>query len=187
MFAPKHHPAMKYVQPVRKSLGFRTIFNILGPLANPAGAQGQVMGVPEEGLMPIVAEALHLLGVKRAMILHSDGLDEISIMGPTKITELKKGKLSQWTLNPCDCGINIASLETLRGSDAKDNAEIVKNILKGIEKGPRKDIVVLNAAAAIIAGGSADDFNSAIVLALKAIDNGQAIHRLEKMIEVSKS
>ncbi len=185
MFAPKYHPAMKYVQPVRKSLGFRTVFNILGPLANPAGAQGQVMGVPELALMPIVAEALHLLGVKRAMIVHSDGLDEISTMGPTKIMQLKAGKITESTLNPCDYGIKKASLEELKGGDAKSNAQIVRNIISGKETGAKKDIVVLNAAAAIIVGGLADDFASAIKIAGQSIETGKAMRHLEKLVHVS--
>jgi len=187
MFAPKFHPAMKYVQPVRKTLGFRTVFNILGPLANPAGANAQVMGVPEQNLMPIVAEALNLLGVRRAMIVHSNGLDEISTMGPTKITELKAGNLTNWTLNPQDYGLKPATQEMLAGSDAAGNADIVSNILKGKGDGSRKDIVVLNAAAAIIVGGLADDFPDAITLAQKAIDSGQASHCLEKLVRISNS
>ncbi len=186
MFAPKHHPAMKYVQPVRKALGFRTVFNILGPLANPAGAQGQVMGVPEEGLMPIVTEALHLLGVKRVMIVHSDGLDEISTMGPTKITELKAGKITESILDPGDYGIKKASLDDLKGSDAKSNAEAVKNIISGKETGARKDIVVLNAAAAIIVAGLADNFGSALCIAGQAISSGEAAQRLEMLVQISK-
>jgi len=187
MFAPMYHPAMKYVQPVRKALGFRTVFNILGPLANPAGAQAQVMGVADEELMPVVAEALNLLGVQRAMIVHSNGLDEISTMGPTKITELKAGKLTEWTLYPGDCGIKTTALDALQGGDAKNNAEIVKNILIGKDDGPRKDIVVLNAAAAIIVGGLADNFTSAVHIANQSIDTGAATHRLEKLVQVSKT
>ncbi|MGA2172346.1 MAG: anthranilate phosphoribosyltransferase [Sedimentisphaerales bacterium] len=187
MFAPKYHPAMKYVQPVRKALGFRTVFNILGPLANPAEAQAQVMGVADEELMPIVAEALNLLGVQRAMIVHSSGLDEISTMGPTKITELKEGKLTTWTLYPGDCGMRTTDLDTLAGGDAKNNAEIVKNILAGKDDGPRKDIVVLNAAAAIIVCGLANDFASAVNVARQTIDNGEAMHRLKKLVQASKN
>jgi anthranilate phosphoribosyltransferase len=185
MFAPMYHPAMKYVQPVRKALGFRTVFNILGPLANPAGAQAQVLGVADEALMPVVAEALNLLGVRRAMILHSNGLDEISTMGPTNITELKAGKLTEWTLNPKDYGVRAATLDSLSGGDAKSNAEIVKNILSGKDKGPRKDIVVLNAAAAIIVGGKVCDFGSAVGIAEQSIGSGSAIQRLEKLVKVS--
>jgi anthranilate phosphoribosyltransferase len=176
---------MKYVQPVRKALGFRTVFNILGPLANPAGANAQVMGVADVGLMPIVAEALSLLGVQRAMIVHSAGLDEISTMGPTKITELKAGKLTDWTLYPADCGIKTTSLDTLAGGDAKNNACIVRDILTGKDNGPRKDIVVLNAAAAIIVAGLANDFPSAVKIAEQSIGNGAAIQRLEKLVKAS--
>jgi anthranilate phosphoribosyltransferase len=187
MFAPKFHPAMRHVQPVRKALGFRTVFNILGPLANPAGAGAQVMGVPEQNLMPVVAEALNLLGVRRAMIVHSNGLDEISTMEPTKITELKSGKLTNWTLNPQDYGLKPATQEMLAGSDAAGNADTVRNILKRKIDGPQKDIVVLNAAAAIIVSGLADDFKNAMTLAAKAIDSGQALYRLEKLVEISNS
>ena len=186
MFAPKYHPAMKYVQPVRKTLGFRTVFNFLGPLANPAGAQAQVMGVADQGLMPVVAEALNLLGVRHAIIVHSDGLDEISTMGPTQIMELKAGKLIKWTLKPGDFGIKTTTLESLSGGDAKYNAEIVKNILSGKDKGPRKDIVVLNAAAAIMAGGLASDFASAVRIAEQSIESGSAMRRLEMLVRISK-
>jgi anthranilate phosphoribosyltransferase len=187
MFAPKHHPAMKYVQPVRKSLGFRTVFNILGPLANPAGAQGQVMGVPEQTLMPIVAEALHLLGVKRAMIVHSDGLDEISTIGPTKVMHLIAGNIIESSISPADYGIKKTSIDSLKGGDVKTNAETVRNILNGKETGEKKDIVVLNAAAAIIVGGLADDFAPALKIAQKSIETGKAMQCLEKLVAVSKS
>jgi anthranilate phosphoribosyltransferase len=176
---------MKYVQPVRKSLGFRTVFNILGPLANPAGAAGQVMGVPEAGLMPIVAEALHLLGVKRAMIVHSDGLDEISTMGPTRIMQLKAGKITESMLNPGDYGIKKASLDDLQGGDAKSNAQTVRNIISGNQADAKKDIVVLNAAAAIIVAGLADDFVLALKIAEKSIETGKAIQCLENLVAVS--
>jgi anthranilate phosphoribosyltransferase len=176
---------MKYVQPVRKTLAFRTVFNILGPLANPAGAQAQVMGVADEQLMPIVVEALNLLGVRRAMIVHSNGLDEISTMGPTKIMELKAGKLTRWTLNPNDYGTKMTTLETLTGGDAQHNAGIVINILNGKDKGPRKDIVVLNAAAAIIVAGLAGDFASAMSIAGQSIDTGAAMERLERLVKIS--
>jgi len=187
MFAPKYHPAMKYVQPVRKALGFRTVFNFLGPLANPAGAQAQIMGIADEDLMPVVAEALNLLGVSRAMIVHSNGLDEISTMEPTEITELKAGKLTKWTLKPADYGLKSTTLDLLAGGDAKHNADIVKNILKGKDNGPRKDIVVLNAAAAIIVGGLANDFASAVGIAGQSIESGSGLHRLEKLVMISNS
>jgi len=185
MFAPMFHPAMKYVQPIRKSLGFRTVFNILGPLANPANADAQVLGVADENLMQIVVEALKLLDIRYAMVVHSNGMDEISTTGVTKIVELKDGQIAGKELNLEDLGITLGSIEELKVSDAKTSAKVIKNILSGKEKGPRKDIVVLNAAAAIIAGNLADDFKSAIGLADTSVGSGKALACLEKLIEVS--
>jgi len=185
MFAPMFHPAMKYVQPIRKTLGFRTVFNILGPLANPANVQRQVMGVADENLMEIVAHALKLLGSKYAMVVHSRGLDEISTAAVTKIIELKNGKLTRWELNPKDFGFACADVEQLRVSDAKASAKVLREITGGKEKGPRKDIVILNAAAAIIAGALADNFESAIKMAQESISSGKAAACLEKLIEIS--
>ncbi len=187
MFAPKFHPAMKYVQPVRKSLDFRTVFNILGPLANPANAGAQVMGVPEESLMKRIIETLRVLGVTRAMVVHSDGLDEISTMGPTKILQLKNGVISDSTIDPADLGFAVVDFENLKGGDAQANAKIVKDILSVEDIGPKKDIVVLNAAAAIIVAGLADDFKNAVKLADISISSGSAGAALEKLIEVSNS
>jgi anthranilate phosphoribosyltransferase len=185
MFAPMFHPAMKYVQPIRKGLGFRTVFNILGPLANPANAAAQVMGVADENLMQIVAEALKLLGTRYAMVVHGDGMDEISTLTTTKILELKEGQIASKELNPEDFGIALASIEELKVTDAKTSAKALRDILSGKETGPRKDIVVLNAAAAIIAGGLADDFASAIKSAETSVSDGRALASLEKLIEVS--
>jgi len=185
MFAPKFHPAMKYVQPIRKSLGFGTVFNILGPLANPANARGQVMGVADESLMLIVAEALKLLGTRYAMVVHSNGMDEISTAGVTKIAELKEGQIVSKELNPEDLGIRLASVEELKVTDAKTSAKVLRDILSGKESGPRRDIVILNAAAAIIVGGLADDFKSAIKLAQASVSEGRAPACLEKLVEVS--
>jgi len=185
MFAPMFHPAMKYVQPIRKSLGFRTVFNILGPLANPANAQRQILGVADEGLMQLVAEALKLLGTQYAMVVHGDGMDEISTVTTTKILELKDGQITSKELNPKELGIALADIEDLRVSDARTSAKVLRDILGGKESGPCKDIVILNAAAAIIAGGLADDFASAIKLAQTSVSNGRASAALEKLIEVS--
>ncbi len=187
MFAPNFHPAMKYVQPIRKSLGFRTVFNILGPLANPAGAQGQVLGVADENLMQPIAEALKLLGTHYAMVVHSEGLDEISTAGVTKIAELKDGRITNKELNPKDLGISLANFEQLKVSDAKTSAAVIRDILSGKDTGPRKDIVVLNAAAAIIAGSLAEDFESAIKLADASVSSGKAMASLEKLIEISNT
>jgi anthranilate phosphoribosyltransferase len=187
MFAPKFHPAMKHVQPIRQSLDFRTAFNILGPLANPAGAAAQVMGVPEESLMHRIAEALNMLGVKRAMVVHSAGLDEISTMAKTEILHLNNGQLTTETLDPTEYGIALTDFDTLKGGDAKTNAEIIRGILSGTEQRARKDIVVLNAAAAIIVAGLADDFRAAIELADEVLAKQKAMAALEKLIEISNS
>ena len=185
MFAPMFHPAMKFVQPIRKSLGFRTVFNILGPLANPAGAKRQVMGVADEKLMQLVAGALKLLGTQYAMVVHGRGMDEISTVTTTKILELKDGQIQSKELNPQDFGISLASVQDLKVSDAKTSAAHLRDILSGKEVGPRRDIVILNAAAAIIAGDLAEDFASAIELAQGSISDGRASNCLEKLIEVS--
>ena len=185
MFAPMFHPAMKYVQPIRKSLGFRTVFNLLGPLANPANAQRQVLGVAEEELMYIVAEALKLLGTRYAMVVHGSGMDEISTAGVTKIVEVRDGRITSKELNSQNLGIPRASVDQLRVADAKASAQVLRDILTGKEKGPRKDIVIVNAAAAIIAGGLADDFESAMKLANASVSNGRALACLEKLIEFS--
>lgn len=185
MFAPMFHPAMKYVQPIRKSLGFRTVFNILGPLANPADVPALVLGVAEEKLMEMMAEALKMLGARYAMVVHSDGLDEISTATTTKILELKDGQITKKELNPKDLGIELADIKDLTVNDAKTSATVVRDILSGKDSGPRKDIVILNAAAAIIAAGLADDFASAIKTAEASVSEGKASVCLEKLIEVS--
>jgi len=187
MFAPKFHPAMKYVQPIRRSLGFRTVFNILGPLANPANAQRQVLGVADESLMERIAEALKLLGIRCAMVVHSNGLDEISTAAVTKIAELKEGKIVSKEVNPEDLGINLANIEQLRVTDAKTSAKALRDILSGKESGPRKDIVILNAAAAITVACLADDFEPAIEMAKTSVNNGKALGCLEKLIKVSNA
>ncbi len=185
MFAPMFHPAMKYVQPIRKSLGFRTVFNILGPLANPAGAPSLVLGVAEEGLMPVMAEALKVLGTRYAMVVHSDGLDELSTAGVTKIAELKDGRITNKELNAQDLGFEPADIESLKVADARASAKVLRDILSGKQTGPGRDIVVLNASAAIIAGGLAGNFGSARKLAEASISNGNALNCLEKLIDVS--
>ena len=185
MFAPMFHPAMKYVQPIRKSLGFRTVFNILGPLANPARATAQVLGVGDETLMEQIAEVLKLLGSRFAMVVHSNGLDEISIASVTKILELKDGEITRKELNAADFGFAPPDIEQLKVADAKTSAKVLRDILTGKEKGPRRDIVILNAAAAIIVGNLAEDFKQAIESADTSVSSGKAMECLEKLIEVS--
>jgi anthranilate phosphoribosyltransferase len=185
MFAPMFHPAMKFVQPIRKSLDFRTAFNILGPLANPAKVSRQVMGVASEELMERLAQTLKLLGAKRAMVVHGQGMDEINTLGKTKICKLMDGEITCDELDPAELGIAATNIEELKTGDAAYNASLIRNILEGKDSGPRKDIVVLNAAAGIIVAGLANDFEPAIKLADESITSGKALVCLEKMIEVS--
>lgn len=187
MFAPMFHPAMKFVQPIRKSLDFRTAFNILGPLANPAKVTSQVMGVASEDLMERIIETLQLLGSKRAMVVHGQGMDEISTLGKTKIFTLMDGKISHLELDPASLGIATTNIDELKTGDATSNAQIIREVLSGVDTGPRKDIVVLNSAAAVIVAGLADDFESAVKIADKSISGGSALACLEKMIDVSNS
>lgn len=185
MFAPKFHPAMRFVQPIRKSLDFRTAFNILGPLANPARVSAQVMGVADADLLGRIAEALKLLRARRAMVVHGQGMDEISLLGKTKVIELRDGQIMSTELDPAEFGFAGASIDELGSGDAITNAALIRNILDGKERGPRRDIVVLNAAAAIITAGLVDSFQQAVPLAEYSIDDGKATHCLEKLIEVS--
>lgn len=185
MFAPKFHPAMRFVQPIRKSLDFRTAFNILGPLANPAGVQAQVMGVADAQLLERIAEVLKILGARRAMVVHGQGMDEISILGKTTVLELRAGSVTRSELDPADYGISGASLDALESGDAIANAAVVRDILSGRDKGPRRDIVVLNAAAAIVVAELADSFAEAFPLAQASVDDGKALGCLEKLIEIS--
>lgn len=185
MFAPKFHPAMRFVQPIRKSLDFRTAFNILGPLANPARVTAQVMGVADAELLDRIAETLKLLGARRAMVVHGQGMDEISLLGKTKVVELRNGQITSMELDPAEFGLAGASIDQLGSGDAIANAALVRNILSGKERGARRDIVVLNAAAAIIVAGLVDSFPQALPLAEYSIDDGKAMHCLETLIEVS--
>jgi anthranilate phosphoribosyltransferase len=185
MFAPKFHPAMRFVQPIRKSLDFRTAFNILGPLANPAGVRAQVMGVSDAELIERIAESLRMLGAKRAFVVHGQGMDEISLLGKTRIVELRDGKIRSFELDPGDYGISNASIDVLGSGDAIANAALIRDILAGKEKGPRRDIVLLNAAAALVVAELADNFAQAIPLAQASIEEGKALHCLEKLVEVS--
>jgi len=187
MFAPMFHPAMKVVQPVRKALGFRTIFNILGPLANPAGAPYQVLGVADEGLMEIIVEALKILGTRHALVVHSDGLDEISTAGATRLMELKDGRVVIRLVNPKDLGIAPARLEDLKVDTPQESAQGLRAILEGRHTGPKRDIVVLNAAAAIMVGGLAGNLQKGLLLADQSIREGKALACLEKLVEVSNS
>jgi anthranilate phosphoribosyltransferase len=176
LHAPSLHPAMKAVMPVRRALGVRTVFNLLGPLTNPAGASAQVMGVYSPHMVPIVAEAMALLGTRHAFVVHGNtfrekGLDEISISGPSQLAEVHDGVVTITTITPEDLGFQCADPESLRGGNAQTNAAILTEIFSG-ERGPRRDIVLLNAAAVLVAADLALDLPTGIALAAKTVDSG---------------
>ena len=184
-FAVKHHPAMKYAVPVRKQLGVRTIFNVLGPLTNPAGARRQVMGVPSEALTETIAGVLAKLGAVRAMVVHSaDGLDELSTTAPAKVAELKDGRVTVGTVDAGDLGLPRAQLEDLLVDSPEASAEVIRQVLAG-QAGPPRDIVLLNAAAAIVVAGLAEDLPAGLAKATESIDSGAAATALAKLVAVS--
>jgi anthranilate phosphoribosyltransferase len=182
LHAPLLHEAMKFVALARRQMGIRTIFNMLGPLTNPAGANTQVIGVYAAHLTEMLAEALRALGSLRALVVHgSDGLDEISISAESKVTELTKGELRTYTVSPEDFGLRRAPLEAIRGGDAGQNSRMILEIFKGAS-GARRDIVLLNAAAALVASSRVSDFTEGVRLAAQAIDSGAALAKLERLI-----
>jgi len=185
MWAPMHHPAMKHWAPARAELGIRTIFNLLGPLANPAGVKRQVVGVFNAAWTEPIAEALLNLGSVHAWVVHgSDGLDEITTTGPTRVTELKNGDIHTFEVRPSDIGLPLATLEDLKGGDATVNAAAIRQLLVG-ERGPFRDIVLLNAGAALIVGGKAKDLREGAERAARAIDDGSASRALDKLVAVT--
>lgn len=185
LYAPLLHGAMKYAIGPRRQIGIRTIFNILGPLTNPAGARAQVVGVYEARLTEVLARVLGRLGSERAFVVHGkDAMDEISITGETQISELKNGRVETYSVSPEDFGLRRTRLEDISGGNADDNAGIIRRILDG-EKGPRRDIACLNAAAAIVAGGKARSIKEGLMLAYAAIDSGKAKEKLEKLVEMT--
>lgn len=183
LYAPLFHGAMKHAIGPRREIGIRTIFNILGPLTNPAKADCQVLGVYREELTEAMANVLKNLGTKRAFVVHgSDALDEISITGKSKVSELKDGNVRSFYVKPQDFGMKMAKLRDIKGGSSEENAGIIRNVLKG-EKGPRQDVVLLNASAAVVAGGTAEDFKKGVKIARESIESGKAMERLEKLIE----
>jgi anthranilate phosphoribosyltransferase len=185
MWAPMHHPAMKAWAPARAELGVRTILNLLGPLANPAGVKRQVVGVFNAAWTEPIAEALHKLGSVHAWVVHgSDGLDEITTTGPTRVTEMKNGKIHSFEVKPSDAGLPTATLADLKGGDATVNAAAIRELLAG-EQGAFRDIVVLNAGAALIVGGKAATLQEGAERAARAIDDGAATRALDKLVAVT--
>jgi len=187
LFAPAHHPGFRHAAPVRKELGVRTVFNVLGPLTNPAGARAQVVGVYARGLARTIAEVLALLGAQRAFVVHgAGGLDELSPSGENLVCEVVDGGVREYMLDPRDLGIPRSPAQELRGGSPEENAEAIRRIFSG-EPGARRDAVVLNAAGAIAAGGHAESLAEALPLAAEAIDSGSASDRLEALVAFSQT
>ena len=188
LFAPALHSAMRHVIGPRREIGIRSIFNILGPLSNPAFAQAQLLGVFDRKLLPIMAGALKNVGVKRALVVHgSDGLDEITLTGPTYITELNDVELSDWVLDPTELGLTLCRPEELAGGTVDENARILLDILEGQETGPRRDVVLLNAAAVIYIGGRAETLAESLELARDSLSSGKALIKLEALRKLSNA
>lgn len=187
LFAPYYHPAMKYALAPRQEMGMRTVFNILGPLINPLGANVRLMGVHSSSLTEPLARVLKNLGVRGAFVVWGeDGLDEISIKARTRITELKEGKIETYYIKPEDFGMRGASLEEIRGGGSKENARILKDILGG-EKGAKRDIVLINTAACLVAAERAKSFKEGIKIAKDSIDSGKAKDKLESLVKFTNS
>ena len=187
LFAPLMHKAMKHAGGVRKELGFRTIFNLLGPLTNPANAQAQVLGVFDVKWVQPLAEVLRDLGSSRALVVHgSDGLDEITLTGVSQVAELKNGEVTSYSLDPGELGFEYCASDDLKGGTPEENAAIIQEILNG-EKGPKRDIVVVNSAAAIYVVGKADSLDLAVQLAVNSIESGKARDKLQDLCRITNS
>jgi anthranilate phosphoribosyltransferase len=182
LFAPRFHAATRHAVGPRKELGVRTVFNLLGPLTNPARPDGQVVGVPRPELTGFVARCLQRLGAKRAWVVHGSGLDELTLTGPTTVTEVDGDAVRDFTVTPQDAGLKDAALEALRGGGPEDNAAIAREVLSGA-RGPRRDIVLLNAAAALVVAGRAADLREGVRQAASAIDSARARAQLERLRE----
>jgi anthranilate phosphoribosyltransferase len=186
MFAINHHPAMKHIMPIRKSLSHRTIFNILGPLSNPASVKKQLIGVFDKSYVPVMAEALTKLNTKRAMVVSSaDGMDEISISDVTHAAFVERGNVREFILDPREYGFDLYPKEEILGGDAKQNAEITRGVLSGDIIGAKRDIVLINAGAALLVEGWVNSTEEGIEMARDAINSGKAIQKLEQIVKVS--
>ena len=183
LFAQKYYSAMKYVGPVRKELGIKTVFNILGPLSNPAAAERQVMGVYDESLVEPLARVLSKLGVKRGMVIYgTDRLDEVSVSAPTKVCEFDDGEFKSYTVKPEDFGISSADKAEITGGSSEENAEIMLGVLKGEVTGARRDVILLNAGCGLYVAGKADSIAEGVKLAAELIDSGKALEKLNSFI-----
>jgi anthranilate phosphoribosyltransferase len=186
LFAQRFHTSMKHVMPARTQLKTRTVFNILGPLANPASTSFQVVGVSSPEIMELMANALLGLGLKHAFVVHgANGMDEVSISSRTYVVEIRGGETRQFVMTPEDFGIASVKIDVILGGDAQQNAQIIESVLRG-ERGPRRDVILLNAAPAFVAAGAASTWKEGIRLAAESIDSGNALHRLQQLRELSK-
>jgi len=187
MFAPSFHPAMKYAAVPRREIGIRTIFNVLGPLTNPAGAKAQVLGVAEDSLVEKMAMALQQLGCHHALVVHGeDGLDEITVSGKTHVCEMKGGHIIDYSIRPDDIGLIVTDSESLKGGSARENAELLRNVLVGA-LGPQRDAVLMNAAAVLLAGDKVQTLRRGVEVAKNTIDSGHALNKLEQLIDLSRN
>ncbi len=187
MFARTHHPAMRFVAPVRAELPFRTVFNLLGPLTNPAGAKRQLIGVFAADYVRPVAEALVELGAERAMVVHgADGMDEISVSGPTSVAEVSDGEISQYEISPEDLGLATHPPNAILGGDAHTNARILRDVLSGTEKGAPRDVTLINAAAAILVSGNVATLEEGLQSATTSVDDGAALAALETFVKITR-
>lgn len=187
MFAPVFHGSMKHAIGARKEVGIRTVFNLLGPLTNPASAKAQVVGVYDASLVPVVAKVLRNMGTERAMVVHGvGGLDEVSTFGQTSVCEIKDGKVLPYEISPTDFGLPLVTPQDLKGGDAAENAALAYRLLRDHEKGPKRDIVLLNAACGIYVGRAAPSIKDALQLAADSIDSGKALAVLEQYVSRSK-
>jgi anthranilate phosphoribosyltransferase len=186
LMAPRHHGAMRHVGPTRVELGTRTIFNLLGPLTNPAGVKRQVMGVFAAKWVAPLAEVLHRLGSTSCWVVHGDGLDELTTAGTSHVAALADGKVSSFTITAADAGLPSARRDDLLGGTPEENARVMWTLLDGA-KGPIRDVVLLNSAAALVVGGKAADLRAGVKLAAEALESGAARRVLERLIEITNS
>jgi len=187
MFAPVFHPAMKYAAVPRREIGIRTVFNILGPLTNPAGARAQLLGVADEILVERLALVLHGLGCQHALVVHGeDGLDEITVTAETQVCELKDGSIKSYSISPEEFGLSRASLDSLKGGTLDENAALLRRVLAGTP-GPQRDAVLINATAVLLVGDRVETLQEGAVLAKEVVDRGNALAKLEQLIEFSQS
>jgi anthranilate phosphoribosyltransferase len=186
LFAPAHHPGFRHAAPVRKELALRTVFNVLGPLTNPAGARAQIVGVYDPTLVPTIAEVLARLGARRAFVVHGAfGVDELSPAGPNLVSEVVDGLVHQRTIDPVDLGVGRCEPDELRGGSPAENAEAIRSVFSGEEQGAKRDAILLNAAGAIAAGGHAEDLREGLDVARRAVDSGAAAERLDALAAFS--